>query len=146
MTQAVDGLGSQSPAILPHPVFIKQRTQRRMGRLTLERNQQQQFALQRTQQNDRFAPFEAQLLQNMQGAFTFADSSASTQWNGVKCAASLTACSTRGKVSLPSGQSRRVCPAPAPGPAGYLHSSSRAAGSPHHPAEGCAVSLSRRPI
>ena len=71
MAQAVDGLGGHCAAILPYPVFIKQRAQRRMGRLSLERNQQQQFTLQRTQQNNGLAAFQAQLLKDMQGAFTF---------------------------------------------------------------------------
>ncbi|SSL82072.1 Uncharacterised protein [Klebsiella pneumoniae] len=57
--QAREGVAEQLTAVLPDPMFIKQRAQRRVRRLALEGNQQQQLPLQSTQQDRRLAAFKA---------------------------------------------------------------------------------------
>ena len=54
-----EGVAEQLTAVLPDPMFIKQRAQRRVRRLALEGNQQQQLPLQSTQQDRRLAAFKA---------------------------------------------------------------------------------------
>ena len=56
---AREGVAEQLTAVLPDPMFIKQRAQRRVRRLALEGNQQQQLPLQSTQQDRRLAAFKA---------------------------------------------------------------------------------------
>ena len=43
--EAGQRIANQLAAVLPHAMFVKQRTQRRMGRLPLQVDQQQQLAL-----------------------------------------------------------------------------------------------------
>ena len=70
--QALQRLGHQRAAVLPDLVLIEQRAQRRGSHAALQRQQQQQFALQGAQQDHRLHVFLLQLLQNMPGALALA--------------------------------------------------------------------------